>query len=284
MTMIINGKTLAQKVKERVKQRAAKMTIQPGLGMILLGDHPASKIYVLSKERACKKMGFYAKTVVLPTSTSQEKLLAEIKQLKRNPKIHGILVQLPLPLGFDGEKVVETIGYKKDVDCIHPFNIGQLASLKSVNLENLLVSCTVKGVIRLIESTKQSIAGKKAVVVGRSNLVGKPMALLLLAENATVTICHSKTQDLKKETKQADILVVAVGKPGLITADMVKKGAIVIDVGINRIGKRIVGDVDFEAVRKVAGYITPVPGGVGPMTIACLLENTLLLTKTDERV
>jgi len=280
--VIIDGKALAQKVKERVKQRMAKISIRPGLGMILLGDHPASKIYVFSKERACIDMGFYVKTVILPTSISQEKLFVEIKKLKRNSKIHGILVQLPLPPGFDGEKVIEAIGYKKDVDCIHPFNIGQSISLGKVDLENLLVSCTVKGVVRLIESTKQSIAGKKAVVVGRSNLVGKPMAMLLLAKNATVTICHSKTQDLKKETKQADILVVAVGQPNLITADMVKKGAIVIDVGINRVRKRIVGDVDFKKVKKVAGYITPVPGGVGPMTIACLLENTLLLAKRKE--
>ncbi len=277
--MLIDGRKLADKIKEDVGKKVKTMSFEPGLGMILVGDHPSSKIYVLAKERACKEAGFYAKTVVLPTSINQKKLLTEIKQLKHNPKIHGILVQLPLPLQLDGEEIIEAIGYKKDVDCLHPFNIGQLASLKkSVDLESLPVSCTVKGVIRLIESTKQSIAGKKAVVVGRSNLVGKPMALLLLAKNATVTICHSKTKDLKKETKEADILIVAVGKPNLITADMVKKGAIVIDVGMNRTKKGLVGDVDFEKVKEVAGFITPVPGGVGPMTIACLLENTLLLS------
>ena len=277
---IIDGRALAAKIRKNIKAEVAKMTRKPGLAVVLVGNDPASKIYTASKERTCREVGFYSKQIVLAANIAQKKLLNEIKRLNKDPKIDGILVQLPLPKRLDEKQVIEIIDPKKDVDCFHPINTGQLALIKEdVIPKDLLAPCTPKGTIKLIESTGQPIAGKKAVVVGRSNLTGKPTALLLLAKNATVTICHSQTLDLKKETSQADILVVAVGKPDLITADMVKKGAIVIDVGINRTEKGLVGDVDFEKVKNVAGFITPVPGGVGPMTIACLLENTLLLAK-----
>lgn len=309
--MLIDGKKLAQEIKEDIKEKVKRMGFRPGLAVVLVGEDPASKIYVRFKEKACEAVGFYSKKIVLSSDISQKKLLDEIKKLNNDSKIHGILVQLPLPSdseGLDEKQVIQSIEPKKDVDCFHPINIGKLTLVKRIdNLDNLLAPCTPKGVIRLVEyagralanssdllrSTSQfprksilgfaddSIKGKKAVIVGRSNLVGKPLALLLLAKNATVTICHSKTKDLKKETKEADILIAAVGRPNLITADMVKKGAIVIDVGINRTEKGLAGDVDFEKVRNVAGFITPVPGGVGPMTIACLLENTLLLAKEN---
>ena len=318
--MIIDGKTLAKKIKEEIRQKVAKLGFQPGLAVVLVGEDPASKIYVKAKKRACQEVGFYSKKIVLPADISQKKLLQEIDKLNNDYKIHGILVQLPLSEGLDEEEVIQLIKPEKDVDCFHPVNVGKLALIKRINnLDSLLAPCTPKGVVKLIEcanslrstdskffssetrskklqsfhqvkgetlstkkknleqSPREFLEGKKAVIIGRSNLVGKPLALLLLAKNATVTICHSKTKDLKKETKSADILIAAVGRAGIITADMVKKGAIVVDVGINRVGKKIVGDVDFERVKDVAGFITPVPGGVGPMTIACLLENTLLL-------
>jgi len=278
--MIIDGRALAGKIKENIKSKVAEMPTKPGLAVVLVGEDPASKIYVRSKERACQKVGFYSEKIVFSTSIIQEGLLKEIKRLNKDSKIHSILVQLPLPAHLNEEEAIKAINPEKDVDCFHPFNMGNLSLVRRVDsIADLLVSCTPKGIIRLIESTGIKVGGKKAVIVGRSNIVGKPTALLLLAKNATVVICHSKTVDLKKETKQADILVAAAGIPNMITADMVKKGAVVIDVGINRTEKGLVGDVDFEKVKDVAGFITPVPGGVGPMTIACLLENTLLLAK-----
>jgi len=208
----------------------------------------------------------------------------EIEKLNGDPQIHGILVQLPLPSGLDSKKIIKLIDPRKDVDCFHPVNVGELALIeKGADLDKLLMPCTPKGVIKLIQSTGIEIEGKKAVVIGRSSLVGKPAALLLLAKNATVTICHSRTKNLAEETKRADILVAAVGRPNMIGREMVKKGAVVIDVGINRTEEGLAGDVQFEAVKNKAGYLTPVPGGVGPMTIACLLENTLLLTKNPFR-
>lgn len=278
--MIIDGKALAQVIKENIKKKVARMAFKPGLAVILVGDNPASKIYVNAKEKACQKVGFYSQKIVFPSSISQKRLLKEINRLNQDKKIHGILIQLPLPKKFNEQEVIKAISPTKDVDCFHPLNVGKLALIKNeVDLDEFLAPCTPKGVIRLIESTKVDIEGKKAVIVGRSNLVGKPVSLLLLAKNATITICHSRTVDLERETNQADILIAAAGRPKLITAKMVKRGAIVIDVGINRTEKGLVGDVDFEKVKDIAGFITPVPGGVGPMTIACLLENTLLLAK-----
>lgn len=280
MGKIINGQLLAEKIKQDIKRQVSRMSFKPGLGLILVGNNPASKIYLANKAKVCQQVGFYWEKIVLPASASQKRLLKIIEKLNTNPKTQGILVQLPLPQKIDKNKIAKAVIPQKDVDCFHPDNVAKLALInQKTNLANILVPGTAKGVISLIESTGRSIRGKKAVVVGRSDLTGRPIALLLLAKNATVTICHSKTIDLKKETKQADILVSAVGKPGLIRADMVKKGAIVIDVGINRTKKGLVGDVDFDRVKKVAGFITPVPKGVGPMTIVTLLKNTLLLAK-----
>lgn len=278
--MIIDGHILAAKIGQKIKNKVAEMPIKPGLAVILVGEDPASKIYVNSKERACQKVDFYSKKIILPASINQKNLLNEIEQLNQDSKIHGILVQLPLPSHLNEEEIIKAISPEKDVDCLHPFNVGNLSLRRKIgSLDNLLVSPTAKGIMRLIEATGVEIRGKKAVIVGRSNIVAKPIALLLLAKDATVVICHSKTSDLKGETKQADILVAAAGRPNMIAADMVKKGALVIDVGINRTDKGLVGDVDFTKVKKKASFITPVPGGVGPMTIACLLENTLLLAK-----
>lgn len=280
--MIIDGKALAQKIKDEIRNKVLPLTVKPGLAVILVGDDPASVIYVNSKEKACQEVGFYSRKLVLPKTTTQFQLIEEIEKLNNDEKINGILVQLPLPENINEEEVIETINPKKDVDCFHPYNLGKLFGVKgAVDLDNFLLPCTPKGVLRLIKSLNITISGKKAVVIGRSNLTGKPTAMLLLGENATVEICHSKTINLAQETRTADILVAAVGQPNLVTADMVKKGAVVIDVGTTRTDKGLVGDCDFENVKNIAGFITPVPGGVGPMTIACLLENTLLLaTKT----
>jgi methylenetetrahydrofolate dehydrogenase (NADP+)/methenyltetrahydrofolate cyclohydrolase len=279
--MIINGQFLAEKIKREIKKKVVLMKKKPGLAMILVGDDPASKIYLREKEKACKKVGFYSRRINLAVNISQAKLISQIKKLNKNTKIDGILVQLPLPKHIDSQTVIKTIDPQKDVDCFHPQNVGKLALLnKKVDWDQLLVPCTPKGVIKLIQSTGVKIAGKKAVVIGRSNLTGKPTALLLLALGATVTICHSQTKELVQETRQADILVAAAGQAKMIKKNMVKKGAIVVDVGINRIKGKLVGDADFDQVEKVAGFVTPVPGGVGPMTVACLLENNLLLAES----
>ena len=280
MGKIIDGKKLAAQVKRQIKEKVTKMAVKPGLAVVLVGNDPASKIYVRAKEKACQQVGFYSKQVVLPAEVEQEKLIKEIEKLNDDPKINGILVQLPLPGHLDEEKIIEAIDTKKDVDCFKDDNVGGISLIdRNVNIGSLLIPCTSKGIISLIKSTNLPLAGKRAVMVGRSKLVGKPTALLLLAENMTVTICHSQTKDLEKETLQADVLVVAVGRPKMITAKMVKKGAIIIDVGINRTKSGLVGDVDFINVKKKAAFVTPVPGGVGPMTIAALMENTLLLTE-----
>lgn len=271
---IISGKDLAQKIRKEISEKVKILQtkdLTPGLAVILVGDDAASQIYVRGKERACQEVGFYSEIHRLPKDTTQEKLLNLIENLNVDPKIHGILVQLPLPPQIDEKFVIDGIIVNKDVDGFHPISNGKL-----MVGEKGFRPCTPKGCIRLIKETGLDIQGKKAVIIGRSNIVGKPLALMLLEENATVTICHSKTKNLGEITKEADILIAAVGKAHLVTADMVKEGAVVIDVGMNRLEDgHLVGDVDFQNVQEVASWITPVPGGVGPMTIAMLLENTL---------
>ena len=248
-----------------------KKGINPGLAVIIVGDDPASRVYVNNKKKACEEVGIYSEEYALPAETPQEELMALIDKLNCDDKISGILVQLPLPKGFDEEAVINAINPKKDVDAFHPVNVGKIMV---GNYD--FVPCTPAGVMELIKESGIDPKGKECVIVGRSNIVGKPQAMLLLHSDATVTICHSRTNDLAEKTKQADILVVAVGRPNFVTGDMIKPGAVVIDVGINRLeNKKLVGDVDFESAEKVAGAITPVPGGVGPMTIAMLMRNTV---------
>ncbi|MEM9276074.1 MAG: bifunctional methylenetetrahydrofolate dehydrogenase/methenyltetrahydrofolate cyclohydrolase FolD [Cyanobacteria bacterium P01_F01_bin.143] len=276
---ILDGKALAKKIQSELKEQIAvlepKIGRPPGLAVLMVGDNPASAVYVRNKERSCKRVGIASFGRHFPENTSQETLEQEILKLNQNPEVDGILVQLPLPKHLDSVDLLLKIDPNKDADGLHPMNLGRL-----VRSETGLRSCTPAGVMRLLEEYDIAIASKKAVVVGRSILVGKPLALMLLEQNATVTIAHSRTQDLAAVCREADILVAAVGRPELITADMVKPNAVVIDVGINRIedqGKsRLVGDVSFEAVAEVASYITPVPGGIGPMTVAMLLQNTVL--------
>ena len=270
---IIDGKAVAEALRGRLAQRAEQLRqrgVEPTLAVILVGEDPASQVYVRNKERACKKAGIRSILRRLAADTAQEALEREVTALNEDAGVHGILVQLPLPKHLDEQRVLDLIDPRKDVDGFHPVNSGRL-----MNGQPGFVPCTPKGALHLIEQTGTEIAGKHAVVVGRSNIVGKPMALLLLQKHATVTICHSRTRDLASVTRQADILVVAVGRANFITGDMVKPGAIVIDVGINRLEDGLTGDVDFESALEVAGAITPVPGGVGPMTIAMLLSNTL---------
>lgn len=280
MSKIIDGKKIAQELRATISAQVKTLSKKPGLAVILVGDDPASRVYVNSKEKACKEVGFYSQKVVLPTNTPQGELEKQIQKLNQNDRIDGILVQMPLPSHLNEKKAILAIDPSKDVDCFHPVNLGELIlQKKALPMNELLAACTPKGIIRLIHSTGMNLEGKKVVVVGRSHLVGKPVALLLLAENATVKICHSRTVNLAAECKSADVIVAAVGVPNLIKKEMIKPGAVVIDVGINRVGDKLVGDVDYEDVNKVAGYITLVPGGVGPMTIASLLENTLILAK-----
>jgi methylenetetrahydrofolate dehydrogenase (NADP+)/methenyltetrahydrofolate cyclohydrolase len=271
---IIDGKSIAQQVRAEWKLRADALKARgttPGLAVILVGEDPASKVYVANKVKACAELGLHSEHIVMPADTSEAKLLAKIAELNNDPKIHGILVQLPVPKHIDSGKVLEAISPDKDVDGFHQMNVGAL-----VTGNTRFPPCTPFGVMVLLEKTGIAIEGKHAVIVGRSNIVGKPMALLLLHKNATVTICTSKTVELAKHTRDADILVAAVGKANFITGDMVKPGAVVIDVGINRNAEgKLCGDVDFASVKEVAGYITPVPGGVGPMTIAMLVANTV---------
>lgn len=272
---IIDGKVLAQSIREEIAEEVrllGKNTgIKPGLAAVLVGDDPASAVYVKNKKIACEKAGLYPQEHRLPASTTQEALLNLIYQLNGDTRIHGILVQLPLPPGIDSQAILQAVSPEKDVDGFHPVNVGRL-----VGGDPMFVPCTPKGVIQMIDSTGQDIAGKRAVVIGRSNIVGKPVAMLLLHRHATVTICHSRTKDLPGVAREADILIAAIGKPLFVTSEMVKEGAVVIDVGINRLADgKLVGDVDFDRVKERAGWITPVPGGVGPMTIAMLLQNTL---------
>ena len=271
---ILSGKEVSQRIKAELKNEADKLKakgIMPGLAVVIVGDDPASRVYVNNKKKACEELGILSEEYALPAETKEEELLELIDKLNADKNISGILVQLPLPKGIDEEKVINRINPKKDVDAFHPANVGKIM------IGNYdFVPCTPAGVMELIAESGIDISGKECVIVGRSNIVGKPMSMLLLHQNGTVTVCHSKTKDLKEVTKRADILVVAVGRPEFITGDMIKEGAVVIDVGINRLeNKKLVGDVHFESAEKVASAITPVPGGVGPMTIAMLMKNTL---------
>jgi methylenetetrahydrofolate dehydrogenase (NADP+)/methenyltetrahydrofolate cyclohydrolase len=271
---IIDGKAIAQGLRAELKVRVDAMRangITPGLAVIIVGEDPASKVYVGNKVKACAEIGLHSRHVALPANTSEVTLLEKIAELNADPAIHGLLVQLPLPPHIDSHKVLEAISPSKDVDGFHPMNVGAL-----VTGATLFPPCTPSGTMKLLEKMGVEIDGKHAVVVGRSNIVGKPMALMLLHKSATVTICTSRTKDLGKHTRDADILVVATGKAQMVTGDMIKPGAVVIDIGINRLPDgRLVGDVDFESAKEVAGLITPVPGGVGPMTIAMLMANTI---------
>jgi len=271
---LLDGKSLAAAVRANVKQSVAALAargIRPGLAVILAGDDPASRVYVRNKIRACEETGVRSTQFEYAASVKESELLERVAALNADPAVHGILVQLPLPEQIKSEKILEAVSPRKDVDGFHPSNLGALLAGKPK-----VVPCTPAGVMRLIEHAGIPLAGRRAVVLGRSAIVGKPLALLLLQKDATVAICHSKSRNIEMETKQADILIAAVGRPKLVGAAMVKPGACVIDVGINRLaGGALAGDVDFNAVKDIAGWITPVPGGVGPMTIAMLLENCL---------
>ena len=267
---IIDGKEIADGILKKLKDKIKNLKQKPGLAIVIVGNNPASEIYVNSKKKMFNDVGGYAELHSLGEDTKEFDLLKLVGELNNSPKIHGILVQLPLPKRIDENLITNSILPHKDVDGFTAVSLGRL-----VEGNPILMPATARAVIHLIESTGIKIEGKNAVVVGRSNIVGKPVAMMLLEKNATVTVCHSRTKNMAEHTKKADIVVVAVGKPKLITKEMVKPGAVVIDVGINRVGSKIVGDVDFENVKDVAGWITPVPGGVGPMTIAMLLENTL---------
>ena len=288
---LIDGKATAAAIHEEIKAEVERLKteygIVPGLATVLVGENPASQFYVRSKQKRCAEVGIQSFGHNLPASASQEDVDGLVAELNDNPEVHGILVQLPLPKHLNEEQVLAAIGLDKDVDGFHPVNIGRL-SMKG--REPMFVPCTPSGCIELLDRYNIEIEGREAVVLGRSNIVGLPVAMLLLHRNATITICHSRTRDLPGTCRRADILIAAVGRPEMVKADWVKPGAAVIDVGINRVddptrkrGYRLVGDVDFEAVKEVVGYITPVPGGVGPMTIAMLLRNTLTSAKRAAR-
>ena len=279
MDEIIDGKKISAQIRGSIKEETARFIaetgVTPGLAVILVGSDPASQIYVRNKKKACEEVGFKSFEYLMPESTTEEELKELVNKLNHTSEVHGILCQLPLPKHISEKAVIESISPMKDVDAFHPVNVGRI-----MTGDYNFLPCTPAGIMELIKSTGVEIAGKKCVVVGRSNIVGKPMAMLLLHANGTVTMCHSKTKDLKKECLEADILVVATGKAKMIKADMVKTGAVVIDVGMDRDENgKLCGDVDFEEVSKVAGYITPVPGGVGPMTIAMLMRNTYTAVK-----
>ena len=270
---ILDGAAMALEVEKELKQRVDALrekNVVPGLCVILVGNDPASQTYVANKEKACARLGIHSQTLRMGAETTQAELEASIERANEDEAIHGILVQLPLPAHLDEHRALALIRPEKDVDGFHAVNMGRLA-----RGEDCVVACTPKGALHTLKAAGVPIAGKNAVVIGRSNIVGKPMALLLLQENATVTICHSRTENLAEYTRRADILVAAVGKPRFVTADMVKEGAAVLDVGINRVDGKLCGDVDFETVKEKAGWISPVPGGVGKMTIAMLMENTV---------
>ncbi|MCG8500120.1 MAG: bifunctional methylenetetrahydrofolate dehydrogenase/methenyltetrahydrofolate cyclohydrolase FolD [Firmicutes bacterium] len=271
---VIDGRQIASKIRSRLKAEVAELKekgICPGLAVVIVGDDPASRVYVNMKKKACAEIGIYSEEYTLPQETTQQELLDLVKRLNGKEDIHGILVQLPLPGHLDEEEVIDAIAVRKDVDAFHPVNVGKIM------IGNYdFLPCTPAGVMELIKETGIEITGKECVVVGRSNIVGKPQSMLLLQQHGTVTVCHSRTKNLKEVCKRADILVVAVGRAQMITGDMIKPGAVVIDVGMNRLeNKKLVGDVDFDSAAAVAGAITPVPGGVGPMTIAMLMKNTV---------
>jgi len=267
---IIDGRAIAKNIREELKSKVEKLNIKPGLAVVLVGEDPASEVYVNMKEKKCTEVGFHSKKIVLPEDIDELELLRIVDELNNDPKIHGMLVQLPLPDHIDEDLIIDSILPHKDADGFHPINVGNMLIGK-----NIILPATPKGMMKLIESTEVPLEGKHAVVVGRSNIVGKPISILLQQKNCTVTMCHSRTKDLKHHTKEADILVAAVGKPSLNTRDIVKEGAVLIDAGTSKVDGKLVGDVDYDQVKDIASHITPVPGGVGPMTIACLLENTL---------
>ncbi|MCF8721929.1 bifunctional methylenetetrahydrofolate dehydrogenase/methenyltetrahydrofolate cyclohydrolase FolD [Nitrospina gracilis] len=276
---LIDGKLVSSVIKDRVQAEVAELKNKtgkvPGLAVVLVGDDPASAVYVKNKNKTCENMGFQSLSHNLPADTDEATLLKLVDDLNRDDSVHGILVQLPLPKQIDSQRVLEAIDPRKDVDGFHPVNVGHLTSGVKT-----LAPCTPAGIIEMLDHYKIDIEGKRAVIIGRSNIVGKPMAMLLLQRNATVTICHSRTKDLPAVAREADIVVGAIGKPRFVTADFIKDGAVVIDVGINRVDGKLVGDVDFDNVAEKCSYITPVPGGVGPMTIAMLMQNTLTAFKT----
>ena len=276
--IIIDGKVVSQKIKEELKKEVEYLKgkgIVPGLTVVLVGEDPASQVYVRMKEKASSELGINSNIYRLKENTSEEEIISIIEQLNNDDSVHGILVQLPLPSKISEEKVMEKISPLKDVDGFHPINMGRLLRGDEVNL----LPCTPSGIMELLHFYNIEMKSKNAVVVGRSNIVGKPVALLLLREHATVTLCHSRTRDLKETVKNGDIVIAAVGKAGIITGEMIKDGAVVIDVGVNKDNDKLSGDVKYEEVKEKASYITPVPGGVGPMTIAMLLKNTITAAK-----
>ena len=283
MAKIIDGKAIALQVRNEIKEETAKLVaegLQPGLAVIIVGEDSASQVYVRNKIKACAEVGFYSENYALPAETTEDELLALVEKLNQDSKIHGILVQLPLPKHLDESKVIAAIRADKDVDAFHVQNVGAIM-LGQYNF----LPCTPAGVMKLLEYSGLDVAGKDCVVIGRSNIVGKPQAMLLLHANGTVQICHSKTKDLAEKTKRADILVVAVGIAKFVTGDMIKDGAVVIDVGMNRDENgKLCGDVDFNSCFEKASYITPVPGGVGPMTITMLMQNTLSAAKLTKEL
>ena len=278
MAKILSGKEVSARIKEKLKAEVAALTekgVTPGLAVVIVGNDPASKVYVGRKEAMCAELGMYSEKYALPADTAQSELLALIEKLNSDPNIHGILVQLPLPEPLDEKAVIAAIAPQKDVDAFHPVNVGKI-----MIGDYDFVPCTPAGIMELIAESGVEVEGKNCVVIGRSNIVGKPMSMLLLHKNGTVTICHSRTKNLAEITRNADILVAAVGRAHFVTADMVKPGAVVIDVGMNRLEDgKLAGDVDFDAVEPIAAAITPVPGGVGPMTISMLMRNTLTAAK-----
>lgn len=279
MAVIIDGKAVSQKIKEEIRAEIEREQLSVGLAVVIVGNNPASRVYVNNKKKACEVCGIQSFEYALPEETTQEQLLELIDTLNTDEKVNGILVQLPLPQGLDEKKVIERISPIKDVDAFHAENVGKIMIGNYAFLP-----CTPAGVMELIHSTGTEIAGKECVVIGRSNIVGKPMAMLLLHENATVTICHSRTKNLAEVCRRADLLISAVGKADFVTADMIKDGAVVIDVGMNRNAEgKLCGDVKFEEAEKKASFITPVPGGVGPMTIAMLMKNTVMAKRLQSK-
>lgn len=279
---LIDGRAISAAVKERVKSGVAELNkkgITVGLAVIIVGEDPASKVYVANKKKACEALGIISEEYALPEATTEAELLALIKELNSKSSINGILCQLPLPRHLDEKLIINSIAPEKDVDAFHPQNVGRI-----MIGDYDFVPCTPAGIMEMLAYEKIEVEGKRCVVIGRSNIVGKPMAMLLLHKNGTVTVCHSRTKDLKQECLKADILVAAVGKADFVTADMVKEGAVVIDVGMNRKDGKLCGDVDFDTVKEKASAITPVPGGVGPMTIAMLMQNTLTAAKRQNNI
>lgn len=274
MAVIIDGKALKNKILDRLKKQTAELSVKPSLVVIIVGNDSASRIYVNNKKKTALEMGFESKIIELPADVSENSLLEKIEQLNKDKKVNAILVQLPLPEHIETKKVIEAIDPKKDVDCFHPYNVGRV----STNAHPYIFPCTPMGIISLINEYKIPVAGQNVVIIGRSNIVGRPLAQMFTNLDATVTLCHSKTKNLPEITRNADILVSAAGQAGLIKKDMIKEGAVVFDVGMNRVetpdGKKLTGDVDFEEVKEKASFITPVPGGVGPMTICSLMVNT----------